>query len=194
MLDEDVFATGLAALARALGGTVDPEMTELYYVALGDLDEASWKRATVRALRELKFFPKPAELRALAGEHTAGERAIAAWMEATNAARSVGSYRSVAFEDVAINAAIRSMGGWERFCGADAEDLERFERPRFLAAYGGFARSVPADFAKPLAGREERAGRITEPKRIAATTALPGGGPKVLAAPAQLALLTGGAR
>lgn len=193
-MDRKKFAYGLAGLAKGLQGRLDEQTIEVYFMALEDLDDASFERACGRALRELKFFPRPAELRALAGEHTAGERAIAAWMELKRATASVGHRASVTFEDVAINGAVRSMGGWERLCGANAEDLERFERPRFIAAYNAFARSIPADFAAHLPGLEERAGSTAKPRLIKATTPLPGGGPKVLAAPAQLALLTGGAR
>lgn len=194
MLDRERFVKTLLGLAEAFGREISSPAIGVYYAALRDLADDEWTRAVERCATTSQRMPAPAELRALAGEHTAAERAIAAWMEATAAARSVGSYRSVAFEDAAINAAIRSMGGWERFCAADADELERFERPRFLAAYAGFARSVPAAYAEHLPGREERAGRITEPRRIPASTPLPGGGAKVLPAGRRLALASGGER
>lgn len=186
MLDEDAFAVGLAALARALGGKVDAQVTELYYVALQDLDEQAWQRATARALRELKFFPRPAELRELAGEHSSNDRVIAAWTEAMTAAASVGGWSSVDFEDPAINAAVRSMGGWIRFCGRSSDELERFGRKNFEQAYRAYAKSCTEEAAAPLPGLAalgNGAQGIVEarpPRRIPATTALVGGGPRML--------------
>lgn len=196
MLDREGFVKTLLGLAEAFGRELSSPTIGVYYAALRDLPPEEWTRAVERCATTCTRMPAPAELRALAGEHTAQERAITAWTEATRAARSVGSYRSVTFEDVAINAAIRSLGGWVAFCAADAEEVERFWRPRFVEAHKAYARSVPASLAEHLPGLIERGtvGGKVERVTVPASTPLPGGGPKVLAAPAQLALLTGGSR
>lgn len=196
MLDRERFVTALVGLAEAMGRELSSPGIGVYYAALRDLDEASWKRAIERAATSATKMPTPAELRALSGEHSAAERSITAWIEATGAAAKVGSYRSVTFADPAINAAIRSLGGWAEFCAAESSELERFVRPRFLEAHRAYSRSVPATLAAALPGLAERGvirGRV-QLVEVPATTPLPGGGPRVLdAGTLPLGLAPGGA-
>jgi hypothetical protein len=46
---------------------MDDKLTEVYLVTLSDLSDAQFTVATTRAIRELKFFPRVAELRELSG-------------------------------------------------------------------------------------------------------------------------------
>jgi hypothetical protein len=46
---------------------MDDQANEVYIVALADLSDEQFQRATMRAIRELKFFPRPSELRELSG-------------------------------------------------------------------------------------------------------------------------------
>jgi hypothetical protein len=54
-------------LAAALGETVTQERLAIYADDLGDLTQEQIERALLRARRELRFFPKIAELREFAG-------------------------------------------------------------------------------------------------------------------------------
>lgn len=182
MLNREAFASIIVGLAETFGRELSGPAISIYYAALRDLDDESWRRALAGAATSCKHMPTPAELRALSGEHSAAERSITAWTEATTAAAKVGSYRSVRFEDPAINAAIRSLGGWVEFCAAESGELERFVRPRFLEAHRAYSRSVPATLAAALPGLAERGvirGRV-QLVEVLATTPLPGGGPRVL--------------
>jgi hypothetical protein len=72
----------LTLLAEAFGEPLMPQRLELYVRDLCDLTPEQLRIAFQRARRELKFFPKIAELRALAGEtrkELTEAGAIAAW-------------------------------------------------------------------------------------------------------------------
>jgi hypothetical protein len=66
--DRPAFASGLAALAANARAELDEIQIELLWTALRDeLTLEQFKTATVRAMRELGFFPSVAELCRFAG-------------------------------------------------------------------------------------------------------------------------------
>lgn len=65
--DESHFAASLGVLAETFGETLTPARLEGYALALRDLPLAEARGAVELALRTCTFFPRPAELRALAG-------------------------------------------------------------------------------------------------------------------------------
>lgn len=112
--------------------------------------------AAAAAIRTKKFFPSVAELRELTGETTPDQAAELAWIEFLDASK-LGPYRHVDFQDRAINATVRSLGGWVnalgRFSGADEE---RFLKRDFIAAYKIWsARDCSGDSGAPLQGLSE---------------------------------------
>lgn len=116
--------------------------------------------AAAAAIRTKKFFPSVAELRELTGETTPDQAAELAWVEFLDAAK-LGPYRHVDFADRAINATVRSLGGWVnalgRFSGADEE---RFLKRDFIAAYKIWsARDCSGESGAPLQGLSEGAMR-----------------------------------
>jgi hypothetical protein len=76
-----------------MGETVSPERLKIYAADLADLERCQLETAFARARRELKFFPKIAELRDLAGAAAKDERNVeaeAAWKWATDYLRKWG--------------------------------------------------------------------------------------------------------
>lgn len=65
--DEHGFAQLLAALATVFDKELGEELVGVYFKALEDMPLEDLATATKRAIRECKFFPRPAELRELAG-------------------------------------------------------------------------------------------------------------------------------
>lgn len=65
--DRARFAAVLTALAETFNEPLSTARLEGYWLALADLPLDAVEAAVQRALREAKFFPKPAELRTLAG-------------------------------------------------------------------------------------------------------------------------------
>jgi hypothetical protein len=171
------FVTVISALAVSFGKEASEPLLMGYWLGLQDMPLPDVKRAATRAMRERKFMPVPAELRELAGELTPADRAVIAWDSAFKANREHGYYETVDFDDPAVNATVRSMGGWEAFAERlDAEDVA-WLRKEFERVYQVYARrGVTAAEGAPLVGFHDRNNRLNgytdaihPPLRIATT-------------------------
>lgn len=80
--DSLAFAQLLAGLAETFDVALTPTRTELYFRALEDLPLAAVREAVSGAIRDGRFFPKPAELRARV-EPNLGDQAEIAWLALT---------------------------------------------------------------------------------------------------------------
>jgi hypothetical protein len=156
-IDRQSFIMRMTALCDVFRVEVSESLFEGYWIALHNLDVEDFNTAIVRALSESEFMPKPLELRKLAGLSTPDDLAIAAFQYARDAIGPVGCYRSPDFEDPAINAAIRNMGGWVEFCMQDAEKIEVWGRKEFERQYLAAIRlGMSGDRVAPLVGIAER--------------------------------------
>jgi len=77
--DAQAFTDALYALGVVFDTTLTPTRMELYFRALEDLPIESIQSAAHRAIKERIFFPKPADLRALA-QHSVTLEAETAWL------------------------------------------------------------------------------------------------------------------
>lgn len=158
----------VSTLAEAFRQTSSDAMMLAYDIGLRDLPLADIERAVMTAIRDSKFMPTVSELRRLAGVKTAESRAILAWNIVLDTV-PIGSYKHVDFEDKAINAAIRSMGGWPALLDRSGDDFYVWARKAFIEAYETFSRHRDASDERPLAGLSEamvRGGRIVPPEPI----------------------------
>lgn len=170
----------------------DAAVTAAYFVGLADLDFEGVLGAARRAIQMLKFFPKVAELRELAGGSLDDQAALAWSRVYRNRAR--GYFRPIDFEDPKIHATVTAMGGWREIHGLSSVDTEAVEaavkRKEFIQLYKALAvRGIPSDTPAALcAGRW----RDEEPLRLSSVSdspplpahdrkALPAGGPTVTA-------------
>jgi hypothetical protein len=83
----------LTGLAEAFGEQLTLERVEIYVSALVDIPQDRLQVAFRRALYELKFFPKVAELRELSGSSAEDEKMVeaqAAWQQANEYLRKWG--------------------------------------------------------------------------------------------------------
>lgn len=133
--------TSVGVLAEAFGRTATEATIAAYTIGLGGLSPRQIENATGKALRSCKFMPTPAELRELSGELKLTDRAEIAWACFERAVTQHGGYRSVCFDDPAINATIQSLGGWTACCEMPAHEFDSFLRPKFLKAYEANARA-----------------------------------------------------
>ena len=138
-----------------------------YWLGLRDLELEQVERAVAKALRTASRLPTPAELRELAGETKAKDRAVGAWDEAYEAI-SHGAYKHLDFEDRTINAVIRNLGGWPMFCErANGADGVKWLRHEFLRTYESMAATgVDGEACAPLHGLTEVTaigGRVVHP-------------------------------
>lgn len=151
--DKVAFVELLNALAAATNRKCDEAMLLAYWLGLQDLSIDKFRVAVTRGIRDCKFMPAPVELRELSGECSPTQRAMLAWTSVSRAAGSVGSYRSVDFEDPVVNAVIRSLGGWPELLGRTGDDFDKWARQEFIKCYEAFCRAgVPEDDCRPLGG------------------------------------------
>ena len=159
MMDRHYFAVLFEALCAAFRVEPSEPLAMAYWLGLKDLDAAAFEQAVGRAMREAEHMPKPVELRRLAGERTEEERSVVAWSQVRDAVRRVGAYGSVDFDDPAINAALRAMGGWPRLCGLNGDEFDVWAAKEFARQYAAWSalRVTPeSEQARPLPGLSEQ--------------------------------------
>lgn len=160
-VDRPRFAAVLNLLASVYHREVTTLLLDGYWLALDDLPIGSVERGAASAMRECKFMPTPVELRELAGELRAADRAVLAWSAFERAVSAIGAYRSVDFDDPLANATVRHLGGWERVCGLTVSEFDTWLRKDFLRAYETFCRTgVSPEAAAPLVGIHQKENRL----------------------------------
>lgn len=159
-------------LGESFGRKTTETTFEAYIMGLEGLTSEQVMFATKAATASCKFMPTPAELRELSGELRITDRAEKAWQAWEAAIRQHGGYKTLDFDDPAINATIRSLGGVQHLLDQDDEQYNNFTRKAFLKAYEAYFRmGVTGDVALPLLGsadsENQRLGYPTkEPIRI----------------------------
>lgn len=186
------FAAMLNRLCSAFGRQPDETLLDVYWDALRGFDLEDVRSAMRRAESDAVHFPRPAELRRLLGTVSPEQRALKAWTAVCGAIASVGSYRSVDFDDALTNATVRLTGGWGRLCRMPDRDLE-FARADFVRVYAMLTNApTAADQCRHLPGvaeMENGANGLPVPEPVAIAVGLPpsphrltsGGSPVTLA-------------
>lgn len=152
-LDRPEFTAKLAGLME-LHGLKEPteSLFDSYWSALRDLPFPNFIHGVERALRESRFFPKPAELRdfAGAGPNQRKREAAQAWEQVEWAMYKYDYVHSVDFGHL-VNGIIRNMGGWLRLCNRSVPELV-WERKRFEEMYELFSGARSGVRGAPLLG------------------------------------------
>ena len=142
--DKDQFLILLAGLKETLGGEpLSKEATRGYWIALCDLSIEQLLFATTEAIKTATYFPKPAELRKLAGASIESQ-IIAAWEQLNQALNSFGSVHGIIFEDQRLAATVRAMGGLRTLARQTDQDFATFGWHRFKEIYQ-FTTSLPSE-------------------------------------------------
>lgn len=152
MVDQDdlEFATLMTGLAEVFAEPMSAMRVAGYFGALKPFDLADVTRAINQALRECRFFPKPAELIELI-EGSKDGQAGKAWASLVEAARKGGQYASLWMEDFALAAAFRrTFPSWIEFC----QELPPVSDPMHASWFNRF-RSAYTDAKRSLA-QEDR--------------------------------------
>lgn len=151
--DKVTFAASLSALGVAFGHRVDRRLLAAYWPFLRDLDLTTFCAAVVAAGNTLKFFPRPAELRELAGagETAARKAAIATAWQAVRLAMDRFDYTSSVDFGPLVNAIVRNLGGWQYLCSRSLPDLV-WDRKKFEELYEVFTMSRCELRGEPLSG------------------------------------------
>ncbi len=169
--DRKRFALTIGVLGETFGRIVTKVTIRAYEIGLEGLPIESVDAAVHRAIAECKFMPVPADLRALAGELSVADRSVISWKAVLNAMLAHDFYHSVDFDDPAVNAAIRSMGGWMRLSERYDSEQEQWLFKEFDRAYQVYCRrGVTAVEGAPLGGYFERVNQQSRnPARIVTT-------------------------
>jgi len=137
--DSGEFSRRLNALAEIWDLKLAATRKALYFEALRDLPFEAVAHALNQAAKTCTFFPKPAELRALAiGD--AEDRVEAAWMAFRAALGKVGAYSSLATTDPALGEAIVAVfQGWPQACALElSPEMWAAKRKEFGRVYRVF--------------------------------------------------------
>ena len=109
--------------------------------------------------RMAQFAPKLADIKKLI-EGSTQTQGMRAWAKVETAVRSVGAYRSVAFDDPLIHVVIVEMGGWTTLCRSAVDEMP-FKAREFERRYAAYRlrRELP-NFPPRLMGESESQNRL----------------------------------
>jgi hypothetical protein len=160
----------VVALSEAFGRTATETTIDAFYLGLQDIPDEALNVGFMKCLHTCKFMPSVAEIRENCGVTSTNDRAVLAWdVVLKNHPR--GPWEHVDFDDGAINATIRNMGGWPEFYYSfTSVEAEKWVRKTFIDTYRSLSHAgVDGEICKPLMGLSEVPGK--KPVRIA--TGLP---------------------
>jgi hypothetical protein len=136
-----------------------PQLLVVWFEALREYELADISHALTLHVRNPdagQYPPKPADItKHLQGG--GGTRALSAWSVVDKAARIVGHYASLCFDDPIIHRIVDEMGGWQKLAlTATVEDL-KFRGIEFQKRYQGalLAGGVGTDYPPYLIGAAE---------------------------------------
>ena len=103
---------------------------------VSDLRPEALKAAVLQHVRNSKFAPTIAEIRAIA-RGPEGLSPEEAWLEVHAQVRKVGWNGRPEFSDAKIAAGVKALGGWRSLCSLTTSEMG-FARAHFLKFYGSF--------------------------------------------------------
>ena len=123
MKDKEMFKNYMTLMGEIYNKDLSPTLMTLYWDVMKAYSDKEAEEIFKKASTELKFFPKPVELKEMRGPYKELEfdQAALAWTEVDNAARTIGNYQSVQFSDPVIHSVIQAMGGWHELCQCSNE-------------------------------------------------------------------------
>lgn len=140
--DRPKFAEIMALLSETFNESLSDLRVEGYFIALGDLSVQDVKEAALQAMRAVKFFPRPAELREIIIGHTETQ-ALVAWGELQRQIRREGHTGKPQLSETTQRVVKQLWGSWRNLCEtlpAFGVELLAWEK-RFTAAFGAEVRA-----------------------------------------------------
>ncbi|WP_299078991.1 DUF6475 domain-containing protein [uncultured Paraglaciecola sp.] len=152
------FCSLLDNVAEQYSKTLSQSLKSLYWQGLHDVEFEAVRDALFRHIRNTDkdgdFMPKISNIRKMI-EGSSEDSSLSAWTKIDKALRSVGTYKSVVFDDPLIHKVIQDMGGWIAF-GTKTEDEWPFVANEFQKRYRGFkSRSMEPEYPSHLIGMAE---------------------------------------
>lgn len=140
------FLIGTHIIETYLNKKFTENQLKIYYKMLEDLRCDSFIQGLERLLKERVYtnIPPIAEIREYAAALKDGDiffRCKEAQFMLKTAINKYGKYSSVAFEDPIIHLIIRDLGGWQKLCNMEQEDLENYIKFQFEKAYTVYSKN-----------------------------------------------------
>lgn len=137
--DKKDFSVMMHAIYGYYGKELSKDVIRIWWAGLLHMDLAAVRDGLNRHVANPDtgmFLPKIADVVKM-GEGSSGNMALRAWSLVDHAVRSVGTYRSVTFDDPITMRVIQDMGGWIKL--GQAKDPEwPFVAKEFQTRYAGF--------------------------------------------------------
>jgi len=116
--DKKRFVELMVGTAELYGKAMSDALLQIYWNALAQYEIQDVEQALSRhALNPDggQFMPKPADIVRYVDGGGSGKSAMA-WTKVVKAIREIGGWKSVVFDEPAIQAVIADMGGWTQLC------------------------------------------------------------------------------
>lgn len=159
-MNEAVFTEGIVLIEVITGKNFSEAQLDAYKTLLNDIPDELFVYGINTMLRERVFsnLPMPAEIRKYClqtREEDLNIRISQAKNKLERAIDSIGTYKTVAFDDPIIHLIIRDLGGWVKLGKMNRDDYEKMLIFEFPKLYKGYATRKNADIPIILEGLAE---------------------------------------
>lgn len=162
-MKDSTFNQGLYLIEIVTQKQFNEEQIKVYKMLLDDISEENFIQGINTMLRDRVYtnIPSPAEIRKFCLETREDDlniRIAQAKNKVSNAILSVGTYKTVVFDDPIIHLIIRDFGGWIKIGKLpieEFEDLLKWDFPKLYKAYASRKNSEIPLMLTGLAGKEE---------------------------------------
>jgi len=133
-MDKKLFLQSLNSLESAFDEKLSEDRAKIYWDILKGYSDLNIKKAVIRSIRELKFFPKISEIIEMIEGNIEDEAEIA-WLILKEKIERYGGYKSVSFlNNPVIGSVVEAMGGWIKICDTTIEE-EKWVKKEFIKLY-----------------------------------------------------------
>jgi len=133
-LNKKTFSEMVEILEAGYREKLSKGASKIYWDMLNKYDDDIIKEATIKCIRELKFFPKISEIIEIIKSNSVDEAELA-WISLLDKIEYVGHYQSVSFPEYpAIGAVVEALGGWLSICETTFAE-EKWIKKEFIKLY-----------------------------------------------------------
>jgi len=133
-MDKKLFLQSLNSLESAFGEKLSEDRAKIYWDILKGYSDINIKKAVIKSMRELKFFPKISEIIEIIEGRIEDEAEIA-WLILKEKIERYDGYMSVSFpENPIIGSVVEALGGWIRICDTSLKE-EKWAKKEFIKLY-----------------------------------------------------------
>lgn len=157
---EEIFLEGIGIIEIIVGKSYSNEQIDLYRMLLNDIPEENFITGINVMLRQRAYstLPLPADIIKYCLEVREEDleiRCAEAKIKLKKAIGSVGTYKSVVFDDPVIHLVVQSFGGWIKLGALDFDEYEKLLKWDFPKLYKAYAVRKNKEIPLVLSGRNK---------------------------------------